>query len=51
MPARTAIGRWAHQERASKPAVAAKAMISKDLTYLTEQYVPMKLKDKKQWLD
>ncbi len=27
------------------------AMISKDLSYLTEQYVPMKLKDKKQWLD
>ncbi len=27
------------------------AMISKDLTYLTEEYVPMKLKDKKQWLD
>ncbi len=27
------------------------AMISKDLSYLSEQYVPMKLKDKKQWLD
>ena len=27
------------------------AMISKDLTYLTEEYVPMKLADKKQWLD
>ena len=27
------------------------AMISKDLSYLTEEYVPMKLKDKKQWLD
>ncbi len=27
------------------------AKISKDLSYLTEQYVPMKLKDKKQWLD
>ena len=27
------------------------AMISKDLSYLTEQYVPMKLKDKKLWLD
>lgn len=27
------------------------AMISKNLTYLTEEYVPMKLKDKKQWLD
>ncbi len=27
------------------------AMISKDLSYLTEQYVPMKLKDPKQWLD
>ena len=27
------------------------AMISKDLSYLTEAYVPMKLKDKKQWLD
>lgn len=27
------------------------AMISKDLSYLTEQYVPMKLADKKQWLD
>ncbi len=27
------------------------AMISKDLEYLTEEYVPMKLKDKKQWLD
>jgi len=26
-------------------------MISKDLSYLTEEYVPMKLKDKKQWLD
>ncbi|MEK6799766.1 MAG: DNA topoisomerase IV subunit A [Planctomycetota bacterium] len=27
------------------------AMISKDLEYLTEEYVPMKLKDKKQWLE
>ena len=27
------------------------AMISKDFGYLTEEYVPMKLKDKKQWLD
>jgi len=27
------------------------AMISKDLSYLCEEYVPMKLKDKKQWLD
>ena len=27
------------------------AMISKDLSYLTEEYVPMKIKDKKQWLD
>ena len=27
------------------------AMISKDLSYLTEQYAPMKLRDKKQWLD
>jgi DNA topoisomerase-6 subunit A len=27
------------------------AMISKDLSYLTEEYVPMKLKDPKQWLD
>jgi DNA topoisomerase-6 subunit A len=27
------------------------AMINKRLTYLTEEYVPMKLKDKKQWLD
>ena len=27
------------------------AMISKDLSYLTETYVPTKLKDKKQWLD
>jgi DNA topoisomerase-6 subunit A len=27
------------------------AMISKDLEYLTKEYVPMKLKDKKQWLD
>jgi len=27
------------------------AMISKDLEYLAEEYVPMKLKDKKQWLD
>lgn len=27
------------------------AMISKDLEYLTQEYVPMKLKDKKQWLD
>ena len=27
------------------------AMISKDLSYLSEHYVPMKLKDKKQWLD
>jgi len=26
------------------------AMISKNLPYLTEEYVPMKLKDKKQWL-
>jgi len=27
------------------------ALINKRLTYLTEEYVPMKLKDKKQWLD
>ncbi|MCC7292156.1 MAG: DNA topoisomerase IV subunit A [Phycisphaerales bacterium] len=27
------------------------AMINKRLTYLTEEYVPMKLGDKKQWLD
>ncbi|MCG3125506.1 MAG: Type 2 DNA topoisomerase 6 subunit A [Phycisphaerae bacterium] len=27
------------------------AMINKRLTYLTEEYVPMKLKDQKQWLD
>ncbi len=27
------------------------AMISKNLSYLTEEYVPMKLRDKKQWLD
>jgi DNA topoisomerase-6 subunit A len=27
------------------------AMISKDLSYLTEEYVPMKLRDPKQWLD
>ena len=27
------------------------AMINKRLTYLTEEYVPMKLRDKKQWLD
>ncbi len=27
------------------------AMINKRLTYLTEEYVPMKLADKKQWLD
>ena len=27
------------------------AMISKDLEYLTSEYVPMKLKDKKQWLE
>ncbi len=27
------------------------AMISKRLTYLTEEYVPAKLKDRKQWLD
>ncbi len=27
------------------------AMISKDLSYLTEEYVPMKIKDRKQWLD
>ena len=27
------------------------AMISKDLEYLTGEYEPMKLKDKKQWLD
>jgi len=27
------------------------AMISKNLSYLTEEYVPMKIKDKKQWLD
>lgn len=27
------------------------AMINKRFTYLTEEYVPMKLKDKKQWLD
>jgi len=27
------------------------AMINKRLTYLTEEYVPMKLRDEKQWLD
>jgi len=27
------------------------AMINKRLTYLTEEYVPMKIKDPKQWLD
>lgn len=27
------------------------AMINKRLTYLTEEYVPMKIKDSKQWLD
>jgi len=27
------------------------AMISKNLSYLTEEYVPMKLADRKQWLD
>jgi DNA topoisomerase-6 subunit A len=27
------------------------SMISKSLTYLTEEYIPMKLKDPKQWLD
>ncbi|NLX14858.1 MAG: DNA topoisomerase IV subunit A [Phycisphaerales bacterium] len=27
------------------------AMINKRLTYLTEEYVPMKIRDKKQWLD
>lgn len=27
------------------------AMINKSLTYLTEEYVPMKLRDPKQWLD
>lgn len=27
------------------------AMISKDLEYLTGEYVPMKIKDRKQWLD
>ncbi len=27
------------------------AMINKRLTYLTEEYAPMKIKDKKQWLD
>ncbi len=27
------------------------AMINKRLTYLTEEYTPMKIKDKKQWLD
>jgi len=27
------------------------AMISKDLEYRTGECVPMKLKDKKQWLD
>ncbi|MHC4441968.1 MAG: DNA topoisomerase IV subunit A [Planctomycetota bacterium] len=27
------------------------AMINKSLTYLTEEYVPMKLRNKKQWLD
>ena len=29
----------------------SQAFASKDLAYLTEEYVPMKLKDKKQWLD
>ena len=27
------------------------AMINKRLTYLTEEYTPMKIKDKKAWLD
>jgi len=27
------------------------ALINKHLTYLTEEYLPMKLKDRKQWLD
>lgn len=27
------------------------ALINKRLTYLTEEYVPMKIKDRKQWLD
>ena len=27
------------------------AMMSKHLTFLTEEYLPAKLKDKKQWLD
>ncbi len=27
------------------------ALINKHLEYLTEEYLPMKLKDKKQWLD
>jgi len=27
------------------------AMINKRLTYLTEEYVPMKIKDSRQWLD
>ena len=29
----------------------AEAMISKGLEYHTGQYVPIKLKDKRQWLD
>lgn len=28
-----------------------KAMINKRLTYLTEEYTPIKLREKKQWLD
>jgi len=27
------------------------ALINKRLTFLTEEYVPMRLKDRKQWLD
>jgi DNA topoisomerase VI subunit A len=27
------------------------ALCTKSLAYVTEEYVPMKLKDKRQWLD
>ena len=38
-----------NQERCGM-ADEVEAMISKDLEYLTEEYVPMKLKNKKMWL-
>jgi DNA topoisomerase-6 subunit A len=45
---------WAREIRkmlANGFKMEVEAMMSKHLTFLTEEYLPMKLKDKKQWLD